>query len=182
MVVGGVPLDEEDDDEAAPAPGREQEDEDWYESIRAFEARMEARHGGYDGSTVPFRVIAGKSGNDAGARGTESNSYESREPITNGKPVYRGLKKPTKKQIALDMPPTPRGFEWRPSDEGWSLWRSWSEWDDDKTQRIRKSRYTGHLTQDAWEIMKKEYDSEAYISNVGERIRRHGGRQPIRSV
>lgn len=86
-----------------------------------------------------------------------------------------GLKKLNKKQIALDWPPTPRGCEWRRSDDGLNLWRCWTEWDDDKTQRIKKSRYAGHLSDDAWRIM-KEYDHEAFISIVGERLRRHSGR------
>jgi hypothetical protein len=86
-----------------------------------------------------------------------------------------GLKKLTKKQIAMDWPPAPRGCEWRRSDEGLNLWRCWTEWDGDKNRRIRKSRYAGHLSDDAWRIM-KEYDHEAFISIVGERLSRHGGR------
>src|SRR5262247_3380538 len=86
-----------------------------------------------------------------------------------------GLKKPNKKQIVLDWPPTPRGCEWRRSDDGLNLWRCWTEWDNDKAKRIKKSRYAGHLSDDAWRIM-KEYDHEAFISIVGERLRRHGGR------
>ena len=86
-----------------------------------------------------------------------------------------GLKKPNKKQIALDWPPTPRGCEWRRSDAGSNLWCCWTEWDDDKGKRIKKSRYAGHLSDDAWRIM-KEYNHEAFISIVGERLRRHSGR------
>ena len=86
-----------------------------------------------------------------------------------------GLKKPNKKQIVLDWPPTPRGCEWRRSEDGLNLWRCWTEWDDEKAKRIKKSRYAGHLSDDAWRIM-KEYDYEAFISIVGERLRRHGGR------
>jgi len=33
----------------------------------------------------------------------------------------------------------------------------------------------GHLSDDAWRIM-KEYDHETFISIVGERLRRHSGR------
>ncbi|MGH9751443.1 MAG: hypothetical protein ACREA2_01550 [Blastocatellia bacterium] len=87
----------------------------------------------------------------------------------------QGLKKLNKKQIALDWPPTPRGCEWRRSDNGLNLWRCWTEWDYDKTRKIKKSRYAGHLSDDAWRIM-KEYDHEAFISIVGERLRRHSGR------
>jgi len=97
-----------------------------------------------------------------------------RSPIRNGS-RRPGLKKLTKKQIAMDWPPAPRGCEWRRSDEGLNLWRCWTEWDGDKNKRIKKSRYAGHLSDDAWRIM-KEYDHEAFISIVGERLRRHGGR------
>jgi hypothetical protein len=90
-------------------------------------------------------------------------------------PRRRGLKKLNSRQIALDWPPAPRGCEWRRSDDGLNLWRCWTDWDDDKTKRIKKSRYAGHLSDDAWRIM-KEYDHEAFISIVGERLRRHSGR------
>lgn len=97
-----------------------------------------------------------------------------RSPIRN-ESRRPGLKKLTRKQIAMDWPPAPRGCEWRRSDEGLNLWRCWTEWDGDKNKRIKKSRYAGHLSDDAWRIM-KEYDHEAFISIVGERLRRHGGR------
>jgi hypothetical protein len=97
-----------------------------------------------------------------------------RSPIRNER-RRPGLKKLTKKQIAMDWPPAPRGCEWRRSDEGLNLWRCWTEWDGDKNKRIKKSRYAGHLSDDAWRIM-KEYDHEAFISIIGERLRRHGGR------
>ncbi|MCI0390577.1 MAG: hypothetical protein MOB07_17670 [Acidobacteria bacterium] len=99
-----------------------------------------------------------------GPRHTEKNEF--RNP---------GLKKLNKKQIALDLPATPRGCEWRRSDDGMNLWRCWTEWANDKASRIKKSRYAGHLSEDAWRIM-KEYDHEAFISTVGERLRRHSGR------
>jgi hypothetical protein len=182
MVVNGDPIDDDDAAEEA-APRRDQEDEDWYDSIRAFEARLEARmDGGYRSSTAPFRAAFDGSNRGAKTNGAKINGGPFSPPKTNPKPDHRSLKKPTKKQISQGMPPTPRGFEWRPSDEGWSLWRCWSEWDDGRTERIKKSRYTGHLSQGAWEIMKKEYDNEAYISTIGERIRRHSGRQSVRSV
>ena len=88
-----------------------------------------------------------------------------------GKSRRPGLKKLSKKQISLDWPPTPRGCEWRRSDAGLNLWRCWTEWDDDKGKRIKKSRYAGHLSDDAWPIM-KEYDHEAFISIVGEAANR----------
>ncbi len=83
------------------------------------------------------------------------------------------VKRRTQKQIREDMPPTPRGCEWRRSEEGWNLWRYWSEPAEDGQGKIKKTRYTGHLSHDAWQIM-KEYDHEAFLSIVGQRLRRHG--------
>jgi hypothetical protein len=84
-----------------------------------------------------------------------------------------GIKRRTPKQIREDMPPVPRGCEWRRSDDGWNLWRCWSEQNEDQTGKIKKSRYAGTLSHDAWQIM-KEYDHEAILSVVGQRLRRHG--------
>ncbi len=132
--------------------------------------------GGYGSSKAPFLAAVENGIDVTEAKEPKVKEESGRKSQTVTKTGYPGLKNPTKKQVALNMPPTPRGFVWRPADEGWGLWRAWSEWDDDKKDKIKKSRYTGHLSQDAWEIMKKEYDNEAYISTVGERIRRHGGR------
>jgi hypothetical protein len=107
-------------------------------------------------------------------RDPRSSILDPRSAIRNEK-RRPGLKKLTKKQIAMDWPPAPRGCEWRRSEEGLNLWRCWTEWDGDKNRRIKKSRYAGHLSDDAWRIM-KEYDHEAFISIVGERLSRHGGR------
>ena len=107
-------------------------------------------------------------------RNPQSAIRAPRSPIRNGS-RRPGLKKLTKKQIAMDWPPAPRGCEWRRSEEGLNLWRCWTEWDGDKNKRIKKSRYAGHLSDDAWRIM-KEYDHEAFISIVGERLSRHGWR------
>jgi hypothetical protein len=107
-------------------------------------------------------------------RDPQSATRAPRSPISKESP-RPGLKKLTKKQIAMDWPPAPRGCEWRRSEEGLNLWRCWTEWDGDKNKRIKKSRYAGHLSDDAWRIM-KEYDHEAFISIVGERLSRHGGR------
>jgi len=170
----------------ASDPGAEDEDEDWPEdlpedltgdlpkdlldSASETEPRLEARVDG-EGSKAPFMAIveSGDSGSKAQSAIHNPQSAirsESRRP---------GLKKLTKKQIAMDWPPAPRGCEWRRSDEGLNLWRCWTEWDRDKNKRIKKSRYAGHLSDDAWRIM-KEYDHEAFISIVGERLSRHGGR------
>ena len=173
---------------------------DSWGSASEIEARME---GG--GSRTPFLADGGSGNSESNAKEKEAGTdhvlksrvemgrrekSESRHPglkeldksaIRNpqsapqGESRRPGLKKPNNKQIALDWPPTPRGCEWRRSDAGLNLWRCWTEWDDDKGKRIKKSRYAGHLSDDAWRIM-KEYDHEAFISIVGERLSRHGGR------
>lgn len=110
-----------------------------------------------------------------GPKELKKSATPNQQSATQGKSRRSGLKKPNKKQISLEWPLTPRGCEWRRSDAGLNLWRCWTEWDDDKGKRIKKSRYAGHLSDDAWRIM-KEYDHEAFISIVGERLRRHSGR------
>jgi hypothetical protein len=150
--------------------------EGWFDSGRAFEARLEARLGdGHGGSRAPFIRAVDEA--DGGLKAKRTKAKTSQGPRQAEKNEFRhpGLKKLNKKQIALDLPPTPRGCEWRRSDDGMNLWRCWTEWDDGKANRIKKSRYAGHLSDDAWRIM-KEYDHEAFISTIGERLRRHGGR------
>jgi hypothetical protein len=177
-VVAGAPsviepvVEDDDYKVAVPAgdPGDEDEDEDWPEdlpedlldSASEIEVRIEDRR-----SRIEDRESNKR-------RDPRSSILDPRSAIRNEK-RRTGLKKLTKKQIAMDWPPAPRGCEWRRSDEGLNLWRCWTEWDGDKNKRIKKSRYAGHLSDDAWRIM-KEYDHEAFISIVGERLRRHGGR------
>ncbi|HEY8461395.1 MAG TPA: hypothetical protein VIM99_13490 [Blastocatellia bacterium] len=127
------------------------------------EARAEARLDD-GGSRAPFLTVVEK----------KSGKAKPQSAIR-GKSRTSGLKKLSKKQAALDWPPTPRGCEWRRTEDGLNLWRCWTDWDEGKTRRIKKSRYAGHLSDDAWRIM-KEYDHEAFISIVGERLRRHSGR------
>ena len=87
-----------------------------------------------------------------------------------------GLKKSSlKKSKMLDMPPTPLGCEWRDADDGWSLWRCWSERDNVIGGKYKKERYAGHLSREAWGVM-KQYDYETFIAVIGRRFRRHGGR------
>jgi hypothetical protein len=173
-------------------------------SASEIAARLDARVDG-GGSKAPFMAVIGSDDGETNANKKEVGTNhglkskeamgrrekrESRHPgpkelkksappnqqsAIQGKSRRPGLKKPNKKQISLDWPPTPRGCEWRRSDAGLNLWRCWTEWDDDKGKRIKKSRYAGHLSDDAWRIM-KEYDHEAFISIVGERLRRHSGR------
>jgi len=93
-----------------------------------------------------------------------------------GIPGRPGLKKARKaEQSGGTMPPTPMGCEWRKSDDGWNLWRCWSEQDGTLSHRVRKSRYAGYLSNEAWEVL-KGYDYETFLSITGERLRRYGKR------
>ncbi|MBO0725344.1 MAG: hypothetical protein J2P52_07070 [Blastocatellia bacterium] len=153
--------------------------EDWPEDpLDSIETRTEARVDD-GGSRAPFLAVGEKSGGESKAPSGSPQSGRNRShgnlAANGGAPRRPGLKKLNRKQIALDLPPTPLGCEWRRSEEGLNLWHCWTDWNDDKTQRIKKSRYAGHLSDDAWRIM-KEYDHEAFISIVGERLRRHSGR------
>ena len=74
-----------------------------------------------------------------------------------------------------EMPPTPWGCEWRRSDDGWNLWRCWSEKDGQLSRRVKKSRYAGYLSNEAWAVL-KDYDYETFLSIIGQRLRRYGKR------
>lgn len=92
------------------------------------------------------------------------------------KTASSGLKKRSlKKAKELDMPPTPTGCEWRETEGGWNLFRCWSERDEVLGGRYKKERYVGFLGKDAWQVL-KQYDYETFISIIGQRFRRHGGR------
>jgi len=175
MVAGG-PAEVDDDDDPVIVRARDSEEDDWFDSARAFDARMEARmDNGHGGSKAPFIRAVDAPALGSIAKNIKTKTYHGPRQSEKNEFRHPGLKKQNKKQIALDLPPTPRGCEWRRSDDGLNLWRCWTEWNDDRTGRIKKSRYAGHLSDDAWRIM-KEYDHEAFISTVGERLRRHSGR------
>jgi hypothetical protein len=87
-----------------------------------------------------------------------------------------GIKKRrSRKSGEDDMPPTPLGCEWLRTDDGWNLWRYWSEKDGMTGKRIKKGRYAGYLSNNAWQVM-KGYDYETFISIIGQRLRRYGQR------
>jgi hypothetical protein len=92
------------------------------------------------------------------------------------KTTSSGLKKRRSGKVGgEDMPPTPLGCEWLKTDDGWNLWRYWSEKDHMTGERIKKSRYAGYLSHNAWKVM-KGYDYETFISIIGQRLRRYGQR------
>jgi hypothetical protein len=99
-----------------------------------------------------------------------------RDKTGEAKTITPGIKKRRSgKKGEEDMPPTPWGCEWLKTDDGWNLWRYWSEKDRTTGQRIKKNRYTGYLSHDAWQVM-KGYDYETFISIIGQRFRRYGQR------
>ncbi|HEY6400763.1 MAG TPA: hypothetical protein VI479_05110 [Blastocatellia bacterium] len=163
--------------------------EDWAEDPLDFpetrtDAKLEER-----GSKAPFLTVLDKKNDQAkaqsailpkGPKGQKGHKQGPKAGTQAKAAIHRearrpGLKKLSRKEIAENWPPTPRGCEWRRSEDGLNLWHCWTDWDDDKTKKIKKSRYAGHLSDDAWRIM-EEYDYEAFISIVGERLRRHSGR------
>jgi len=183
MVAGG-PAVVENDEYPVIVRASDSDGEGWLEgwpdgsldSEREIESRPEARMDNGSGSSrVP--ILRAVDADAVGSKRKEKKSKTYQGPRQTERNEFRrpGLKKRNKKQIALDLPPTPHGCEWRRSDDGMNLWRCWTEWDNDRANRIKKSRYAGHLSEDAWRIM-KEYDHEAFISTVGERLRRHSGR------
>jgi hypothetical protein len=94
----------------------------------------------------------------------------------NGARVNTGIKKRrSRKAGEEDVPPTPLGCEWLRIDDGWNLWRYWSEKDGMTGKRIKKGRYAGYLSNNAWQVM-KGYDYETFISIIGQRLRRYGQR------
>jgi hypothetical protein len=182
VVAGGAPAIEPDGEDGGYPAAVQANDSDGADMaedrLDPIEARMEARMDD-GGSKAPFlAVVENRDGEPKIRNPQNADHVENQSAIRNPQSAIRsrqGLKKLNKKQTALNLPPTPRGCEWRRSDEGLNLWRCWTEWDDNKTKRIKKSRYAGHLSDDAWRIM-KEYDHEAIISTIGERLRRHSGR------
>jgi len=80
----------------------------------------------------------------------------------------KGLKKRSlKKAKALDMPPTPTGHDWHITDGGWNLVKSWSEKDGLMGAKVKKERYAGYLSREAWQVM-KEYEYEKIIAQIGQ--------------
>jgi hypothetical protein len=140
---------------------------------------------------------------ESGEKNSESSQIETKYEGTNGKPVVSlapyiqsaktsvkvpaskgvdgarvnpGIKKRrSRKSGEEDMPPTPLGCEWLRTDDGWNLWRYWSEKDGMTGKRIKKGRYAGYLSNNAWQVM-KGYDYETFISIIGQRLRRYGQR------
>ncbi|MGH9844493.1 MAG: hypothetical protein ACREEM_37705 [Blastocatellia bacterium] len=138
-----------------------------------LEARLDGTHGRSIAQFTPFGNPAGRKLRSISSYGESDLSPRGGDRVSQpGRPLP-GIKRRTPKQIREDMPPTPRGCEWRRSDEGWNLWRYWSEPDESGKARIKMTRYTGHLSHDAWQIM-KEYNHETFLSIVGQRLRRHG--------
>ena len=109
----------------------------------------------------------------------------SRKPEVTTRPIIKkadspsplkGLKKRSlKKSKEQDMPPTPIGHDWHLTDGGWNLVKSWSEKKGLVGQKIKKERYSGYLSREAWQVM-KEYEHEKIIAQIGQQSGRHSGR------
>jgi hypothetical protein len=148
----------------------------WDRFDETLEARLDGTHGraiapfSVGGAGRRFHLHDDDLPGDAGID-DRRNGSSGRKTLSSPRPTL-GIKRRTPKQIKDDMPPTPRGCEWRRSDEGWNLWRYWSEPDERGQGKIKKTRYAGHLSHDAWQIM-KEFDHETFLSIIGQRLRRH---------
>jgi hypothetical protein len=148
-----------------------EEKEEKEEEIREIEeSQIEPRFEGTNGQPVVSLAPYIKS-----AKGSSKGPVR-KEKSSERKTVNPGLKRRrSRKAGEEDMPPTPWGCEWLKTDDGWNLWRYWSEKDPMTGERIKKSRYAGNLSQDAWRVM-KGYDYETFISIIGQRFRRYGQR------
>jgi len=134
-------------------------------------AGVEARRQESPGLTrKPQLKIVGRSLPPALERRGAASSLQS----DGGSGKSNGLKKSRGKGPAAG-PPTPWGCEWRRDDQGWNLWRCWTERDEATGKRVPRSRYAGYLSHEAWEVL-KGYDYEAFLSIIGQRFRRHGKR------
>ena len=70
------------------------------------------------------------------------------------------------------MPPTPTGHDWHITDGGWNLVKTWSEKDGLLGTKVKKERYAGFLSKEAWQVM-KQYEFEKIIAQIGQ-SGRHG--------
>jgi hypothetical protein len=131
-----------------------------------IEPRFEGTNGQPVVSLAPY-IKSAKGSSEGPVRKEKSNER---------KTTNSGLKRRRRGKVGdEDMPPTPLGCEWLKTDDGWNLWRYWSEKDPMTGERIKKSRYAGYLSHNAWKVM-KGYDYETFISIIGQRLRRYGQR------
>jgi hypothetical protein len=151
--------------------GKEQGDSERSLPERSLvEARFEGTHG------QPIMKVAPLVQNRNGAPASVETAKMKVAKPGGDRIAVSGIKKSTKgKANKEDSPPTPRGCQWLKADNGWNLWRYWTEKDPLSGERIRKTRYAGFLSQEAWQIM-KDYDYETFISIIGQRLRRYGQR------
>lgn len=142
-----------------------------------FEIVDEARLDGTTGQTiVPFTPFI--QNKEIEFKPGHPDTHTSPKRLREKKPfpgIKKGRTSQSKKTAEDDIPPTPWGCEWIKTDDGWQLWRCWTERDTTSGEKIKKSRYTGCLSLEAWQVM-KGYDYETFISNLGQRFRRYGKR------
>ena len=112
----------------------------------------------------------------AGVTGSGSSTRKSRSGPSGRRDGLRVSRSRSTRGLGTDQaPPTPWGCEWRRADNGWNLWRCWSEQESPDSPRVRRSRYAGYLSQDGWEVL-KGYDYETFLAILGQRLRRYGKR------
>jgi hypothetical protein len=85
-------------------------------------------------------------------------------------PQSKSRKQSFRNTGALDMPPPLSGCEWSEAGNGWNLFRCRKEKERLMGKSIEKKRYAGHLSREAWEVM-KEYDYQTFIEVVAQRLR-----------
>src|SRR5262249_14956244 len=102
MVAGGIPVIErvfDEDDYPDIVRASDSDDEDWFDSARAFEARLEARmDNGYGGSKAPFLTVVENGKSESKPKEGRGKSNRGRRRTDNGQTRYPGLKKLTEKQ------------------------------------------------------------------------------------
>ena len=111
-----------------------------------------------------------------GATGSGTSTRKKRSGSSGRRDGLRVSRRRSTLGLGTDQPPpTPWGCEWRRADNGWNLWRCWSERESPDSPRVRRSRYAGFLSQDGWEVL-KGYDYETFLAILGQRLRRYGKR------
>ena len=167
-----------DDDEEYPEEGDDEYENEQWDDEESYEEEDALNVEDARNVTTPVRVAVTSSRYESsGPRKISAKvGRKSQKRVVKPRTKSTGLKKSSlKKSKEFDLPPTPLGCEWRDAEDGWSLWRCWSERDEVIGGKYKKERYAGYLSRGAWGVM-KQYDYETFIAVIGRRFRRHGGR------
>ena len=116
-------------------------------------------------------ISDGKTARDAEQLKGRDAKMRSGNRVADLRAPQSGSKKRSHKNAgALDMPPPLSGCEWSEAGNGWNLFRCRKEKERLMGKSIEKKRYAGHLSREAWEVM-KEYDYQTFIEVVAQRLR-----------